>query len=89
MVASRSGALPPAALRQLAAAGCAVLAVKADSSDAAALRRVVEWAREELPPIDHFAHAAGVSGETHLQDLSLQDFLAVADVKVRRAQEIG
>lgn len=86
MIASRSGALPPEALREFAAAGCTVLAVKADASDAAALRRVVDWAREQLPHLQHFAHASGLNGLAPLQLTSLREFLAVADVKVRPAR---
>ena len=82
VVASRSGALPAEALAYLAATGCTVLVLKADSADAAAMARVLAWAAEELPHIEHFAHAAGVSGFALLQDMSLPDFQAVVDVKV-------
>ena len=82
VVTSRSGSLPPDALAELAVAGCTVLAVKADSADAASMQRVLDWAREELPHIQHFAHAAGVSGFAMLQDMSAAEFSAVAAVKV-------
>lgn len=82
VVASRSGTLPAKDLAELAASGCTVLSVKADSADAAAMTRVLAWAREELPDLEHFAHAAGVTGTALLQDMSLLDFHAVADVKV-------
>jgi hypothetical protein len=85
VVTSRSGSLPASALAELAAAGCTVLAVKADSADAATMQRVLDWAREELPHIQHFAHAAGVSGFAMLQDMSSAEFSAVADVKVRHS----
>lgn len=89
VVASRSGALAADSLAALAAGGCTVLAVKADSADAAAMARVLAWAQEELPHIEHFAHAAGVSGFALLQDISLPDFQAVVDVKVRSAGLTG
>lgn len=89
VVASRSGGLPADALAELAAAGCTMLAVQADSSDAAAVQRVLDWAREELPHIQHFAHAAGVSGFALLQDVGLQEFLSVTDVKVRAITATG
>ena len=82
VVASRSGALPANALAELATAGCTVLAVRADSADAATVARVLAWAREELPHLEHFAHASGVTGTALLQDMSPQDVHAVADVKV-------
>lgn len=83
VVASRSGSLAADSLAVLAAGGCTVMAVPADSADAAAMARVLAWAQEELPHIEHFAHAAGVSGFALLQDMSLPDFRAVVDVKVR------
>ncbi len=46
------------------------------------MARVLAWAAEELPHIEHSAHAAGVSGFALLQDMSLPDFQVVVDVKV-------
>ena len=84
VVASRSGTLPIEALAELASAECTVLAIKADSSDVAAVQRVLSWAHEELPCLHHFAHAAGLSGFALLQDIELEGFLSVTDVKVSR-----
>lgn len=88
VVASRSGALPPEALSELAGAGCVVLAVAADSSNASKLRGVLDWAREELPHIQHFAHAAGITGITLLHDMDLKAFLTVANVKVSLSEQL-
>ena len=82
VVASRSGTLPADGLSDLAATGCTVLAVKADSADAAAMARLLAWAADELPHVEHFAHAAGVTGFALLQDMSQAEFQAVVDVKV-------
>lgn len=79
---SRSGTLPLDALFSLSVAGCSVIAVSADCSSAAAMHSVLGWAAEELPSIDHFAHAAGVPGFTMLQDMSVHEFYSVSNVKV-------
>ena len=46
------------------------------------MQGVLDWAREHLPAIEHFAHAAGVSGFAMLQDMRADEFQAVTDVKV-------
>jgi len=45
-----------------AARGVAVFTVAADAGDAAAWAAVLSWAHERLPAVQHFAHAAGVTG---------------------------
>jgi hypothetical protein len=45
--------------------------------------RLLEWAREALPAVDHFAHAAGLSGFNMLQDMRIKEFETVTDVKVK------
>lgn len=82
VIASRSGALPADSLSELTAVGCTVVSVKVDSRNASALRRVLNWAHEHLPHIEHFAHAAGTSGFSLLHDMGLEEFSTVADVKV-------
>ena len=82
LVASRSGRLSEEMFVELAAAGCTVLSIKLDCSIALALAEVLEWAHNELPHIDHFAHAAGVPGFALLEDMTISKFRAVVDVKV-------
>ena len=82
VITSRSGALPEDVAREFAAAGVAVHVVKADAGDAGDMARVLSWVRENLPPIRHYAHAAGVSGFDLLRDLTPAAFWAVADAKV-------
>lgn len=83
LVASRSGCIPLEMLVEFAQAGCTVLAVTLDSSCAASLSVVLEWAHCELPFVEHFAHAAGVPGFAMLGDITPGQFHAVTDVKVR------
>lgn len=66
----------------LARAGCSVIAIKLDSSLATRLAEVLTWAHNEMPFIEHFAHAAGVSDFALLEDISASQFHMVADVKV-------
>jgi hypothetical protein len=82
VVTSRGGAIPPEAAAEFAAAGAEVVCLQADASDANDVARVLARAREELPYIQHYAHAAGVSGFDLLQDLTPAAFWAVADAKV-------
>lgn len=83
LVASRSGGLAVETMAEFACMGCTVLAVRLDSSIAASLAEVLEWAHTELPFVEHFAHAAGVPGFALLEDITPGQFHAVADVKVR------
>ena len=79
---SRSGVLDPVDQAHFHAKGMEIHVLQADSSDAASMRRLLEWVHENLPPIQHFAHAAGVAGLSMLQDLSYADFGSVVDTKV-------
>lgn len=83
VTASRGGALPMHTFAELAAAGCAVLAAATNLGSAAAFQHVITWAREHLPPLEHFAHAAGVNDFGALQDMDVARLSAVTDVKVR------
>jgi NAD(P)-dependent dehydrogenase (short-subunit alcohol dehydrogenase family) len=82
VLTSRAGTLPASVLREFAAAGVAAFAVAADFSDAASAAAVLEWAREHLPAVEHYAHAAGVSGFALLGDLSDGQLWEVARPKV-------
>lgn len=62
--------------------GVDVVVTKADASKASDVRRVLEWVHEELPYIQHYAHAAGVSGFDMLQDTTTDAFWDVANTKV-------
>jgi NAD(P)-dependent dehydrogenase (short-subunit alcohol dehydrogenase family) len=62
VLTGRSPALPPEALAGFAAAGVTVFTVAADAEDSAAWESLLCWAHERLPALQHFAHAAGVTG---------------------------
>jgi hypothetical protein len=79
---SRSGSLPLKELLQLARLGRTAIALQADSSCRVATGHVLMWARECLPYISHFAHAAGLSTFTTLQDMYAADFGNIFDIKV-------
>ena len=82
LVSLSRGVLTAAALHRLAAAGCSVFAIQANSGSMQAMMQVLDWIREALPVMEHFAHAAGVSSTTMLQDMSGAEFSRVASVKV-------
>lgn len=89
VVTSRTGVLPAAAAQAFAAAGVQVVALSADAANPADMARVLGWVREELPFIQHYAHAAGVSGFDMLQDLQPAAFWQVANTKVVGASALG
>jgi NAD(P)-dependent dehydrogenase (short-subunit alcohol dehydrogenase family) len=82
VLTSRSGELAPGARREFEAAGARVICKAVDAGDAPAMRALLAWMREELPYIQHVAHAAGVSGFAMLQDLKPEEFWEVAAPKV-------
>jgi NAD(P)-dependent dehydrogenase (short-subunit alcohol dehydrogenase family) len=67
VLTGRSPALPPEALAVFAAAGVTVFTVAADAGDPTAWASLLGWAHERLPALQHFAHAAGVTGFDLLQ----------------------
>jgi NAD(P)-dependent dehydrogenase (short-subunit alcohol dehydrogenase family) len=82
VLTSRSGTLPLEALQEFASAGVTVFTISADSGDAKESAAALRWAHEHLPPVQHYAHAAGVSGFAMLDSLSETDFWDVAKPKV-------
>ena len=89
VVTSRTGALPEEVSREFTSHGCRVVALKADAADAANMAQIMSSLREELPYIQHYAHAAGVSGFDMLQDMGVEQFWTVADAKVVGAPIAG
>jgi KR domain len=67
VLTGRSPTLPLETLAALAAAGVTVFTVAADAGDPAAWDSLLKWAHEHLPAVQHFAHAAGVTGFDMLQ----------------------
>lgn len=62
VLTGRAPQLSKETLIAFAARGVAVFTVAADAGDAAAWAAVLSWAHERLPAVQHFAHAAGVTG---------------------------
>lgn len=62
VLTGRAPQLSKETLIAFAARGVAVFTVAADAGDAAAWATVLSWAHERLPAVQHFAHAAGVTG---------------------------
>ena len=89
VVTSRTGTLPGEVSKEFAAFGCRVVAFKADASHAEDMARVMTHLREQMPHIQHYAHAAGVSGFDMLQDIESKAFWNVADAKVVGAAAAG
>ena len=67
---SRGGRLETHELTALAANGASVFIVKADAGDATAIARVLAWARERLPAVSTYAHAAGALAKVGLPGIS-------------------
>lgn len=82
MLTSRTGTLPASVTCEFTAAGCRVVVLKADAADQEDMARVLTHVRENLPHIQHYAHAAGVSGFDMLQDIQADAFWNVANAKV-------
>ena len=82
MLTSRSGTLPLEVLQEFAWAGVTVFTVSADSGDAEESAAALRWAHEHLPAVQHYAHAAGVSGFAMLDNMNEADFWDVAKAKV-------
>ncbi len=83
VLTSRSGTLLLEVLQEFASAGVTVFTVSADSGDAEESAAALRWAHEHLPAVQHYAHAAGVSGFAMLDSLNEADFWDVAKPKVR------
>lgn len=84
VITSRSGAIDPDTKAEFAKAGAEVLVLKADGADAASMAATLAYVREELPYIEHYAHAAGVSGFDMLLDLEPDAFWNVTNTKASR-----
>lgn len=82
ILSSRSGTLPFELLKQFASLEVTVFTVETDASDADASAAVLRWAHEHLPYVQHYAHAAGISGFAMLDSLTETDFWDVAKPKV-------
>jgi NAD(P)-dependent dehydrogenase (short-subunit alcohol dehydrogenase family) len=79
---SRTPAMRPAQLAELAQRGTAVFVASCDAGDVAAAAAVRQWVRERLPAVQTYAHAAGALGHDLLPDVMPQAFLAVTRAKV-------
>ncbi|MBV9447173.1 MAG: SDR family NAD(P)-dependent oxidoreductase [Streptosporangiaceae bacterium] len=75
----------PAQLTALRSRGVRVTEWQADVADPADVRRIIERAAAELPPIRGVVHAAGVSHDASLANLGWEQFRKVLDPKVRGA----
>lgn len=86
---SRTPAMRPAQLAELAQRGTAVFVVKCDAGDAAAAAAVRRWVCERLPAVQTYAHAAGALGHDLLPDVSPESFLDVTRAKVHTKSKSG
>jgi acyl transferase domain-containing protein/short-subunit dehydrogenase/acyl carrier protein len=82
VVTSRGGKLSETVSKEFALTGCRVVTLAADAANSKDMSRVMTYVREELPYIQHYAHAAGVSGFNMLQDMEVETFWEVANAKV-------
>jgi NAD(P)-dependent dehydrogenase (short-subunit alcohol dehydrogenase family) len=85
VVTSRAGDMDAGCRQLFEAQGVRLVVLKADAGASDDMERVLTWVREELPYIQHYAHAAGVSGFDMLQDMTPSAFWQVANAKVTGA----
>ena len=81
---SRTAAMTPAQLAELARQGTAVFVVACDAGNVSAAAAVRRWARERLPAVQTYVHAAGALGHDLITDVTPQAFLEVTRAKVHR-----
>ena len=79
VVTSRHPCLPREVLEAFASQGVALWAVQADAGDAARTAEVLAWAREQVPAVQHYAHAAGVTAQTLLKVIPSQHLLTIRE----------
>ena len=82
VLTSRSAAVDRDTLASLAKRDAAVFVVRSDASDAASAAAVLEWVRDSLPPLQHYAHAAGVSDFDLLGSMTDSQLWHIAQPKV-------
>ena len=82
VVASRRGSLPLDVLHRNAASASTTFAIQNNARCIASTGARLQWVQETLPYVQHFAHAAGVSDFSLIQDMGETDFRGVAEVKV-------
>ncbi len=86
VLTSREARVPAETLAGFAGLGVAVFVVRADAGDASAAAQVFAWARERLPGVAHYAHAAGVSGHAPLAEMTSAQLDTVLAPKARPCQ---
>ena len=86
---SRTPAMTPAQLAELAQRDTAVFVVACDAGDVSAAAAVRRWVRERLPAVQTYAHAAGALGHDLIPNVTPQAFLDVTRAKVHRKSDLG
>ncbi len=81
---SRRAHLSIPELAALAGSGAAAFFVRVDAADVVAMAKVLAWARERLPAVSTFAHAAGALAQVRLLlgDRSTQSAAEVQPVQL-------
>ena len=86
VLSSRKPALAKADLAAVAACGAAVFVVRCSTTDAPRCVEVAAWARERLPRVATYAHAAGAPGHDLLADVTPDMWHRVIRPKVMTSQ---
>lgn len=79
----RSADLAAAVVRAVEAQGRRAIAIQADSADAAAVKRSVDAAAEELGGLDILVNNAGIGRGGLMAEMALADIDALLDVNIR------
>lgn len=82
LVTSRTGELPGNVVAEFKALGCTITALQLDSADVGRVSQMMQWIREEMPYIQLYVHAAGISGLRMLQDMDTEIFMNVVHPKL-------
>jgi 3-oxoacyl-[acyl-carrier protein] reductase len=70
---------------QIEALGCRCLAVQADVSQAADVKRLVETVERGLGPVEILVNNAGVTRPQRVEDITEQDWDAIIDINLKSA----
>ena len=82
VLTSRTGALADEDKQHFSAYGAAVHVLKTDAGVASEMQQMLAWVHDNLPPVQQYVHAAGVSGFDMLNSMSSEALLEVCKPKV-------
>ncbi len=82
VLASRNPSLSRDALEELASTGVHCFTVQLDAANPEVAAKLAAWVHDRLPPVQTFAHAAGVLGQANIREMSPEAFEQVVAPKM-------